>query len=53
MLSLEVPDNRKVADAWELCVSKVIKRRVEEVTNFALCYPSVEHFTLMYVGASN
>ena len=51
MLSLEVPENRKIADAWESCVSRVIKRRVERVTNFVLCYSSVEHFTLMYLGA--
>ena len=36
MLSLEVPKNRKIADAWELCVSKVIKKRVKPVISTAV-----------------
>ena len=35
MLSLEVPENRRIADRWNVCISSVIKSRVEKV-NFAL-----------------
>ena len=38
MLTLEVPRNRKIADAWELCVSKVIKKRVKKVISIVLTF---------------
>ena len=31
MLSLQVPQERKVAEAWNECIKRVIKRRVDKV----------------------